>query len=224
METFSRFAEWLETAAIAPANKASFWARLFGRRPTRPPFDRPTASALSADLRAEIAALREVLFSEDDAHVEIATTTSDSEARAFSGEVGANVGPATVGVSSEKTLAKETSEAQTTRYTRNKMQHLQRHILDYQKLFNRMAQLSAGDAFLFLDDLYHIPRKHQAQVVDYLHRVAKGNSLWLKIGTIRHRTQWYIHGDPPIGAKIGDDIAEIDLDLTLEKYRITSAF
>ena len=25
IETFSRFAEWLETAAIAPANKASFW-------------------------------------------------------------------------------------------------------------------------------------------------------------------------------------------------------
>jgi hypothetical protein len=29
-----------------------------------------------------------------------------------------------------------------------------------------------------------------------------------------------IHGDPPIGVKIGDDIGEIDLDLTLEKYNV----
>jgi hypothetical protein len=61
-------------------------------------------------------------------------------------------------------------------------------------------------------------------VLDYFHRVAKGNNLWLKVGTIKHRTQWYVHGDPPIGVKIGDDIGEIDLDLTLEKYKVTSAF
>lgn len=87
-----------------------------------------------------------------------------------------------------------------------------------------MSELSDGDAFLFLDDLYHIRRSDQAHVVDYFHRIAKGSRLWLKIGTIRHRTTWYVHGDPPIGAKIGDDVSEIDLDLTLEKYKITSAF
>jgi Cdc6-like AAA superfamily ATPase len=87
-----------------------------------------------------------------------------------------------------------------------------------------MAVMSGGDAYLVLDDLYHIPRKYQAQVLDYFHRISKGNSLWLKVGTIRHRTQWYVHGDPPVGVKIGDDISEIDLDLTLEKYKVTSAF
>jgi hypothetical protein len=87
-----------------------------------------------------------------------------------------------------------------------------------------MAELSGGDAFLFLDDLYHIRRRDQAQVIDYFHRIGKGNRLWLKIGTIRHRTQWYIHGDPPIGAKLGDDIEGIDLDLTLEKYNLTKGF
>jgi hypothetical protein len=89
-----------------------------------------------------------------------------------------------------------------------------------------MSTLSGGDAFLFLDDLYHIPRRNQAQaqVIDYFHRIGKGNHLWIKIGTIRHRTQWYINGDPPIGAKIGDDIGEIDLDLTLERYSNTRGF
>jgi len=87
-----------------------------------------------------------------------------------------------------------------------------------------MASLSGGDAYLLLDDLYHIRRRDQAQVIDYFHRIAKGNRLWINIGTIRHRTQWYIHGDPPVGAKIGDDIDEIDLDLTLEKYTLTRGF
>jgi hypothetical protein len=48
--------------------------------------------------------------------------------------------------------------------------------------------------------------------------------MWLKIGTIRHRTDWYVHGDPPIGVKLGDDADDIDLDLTLEKYALTKQF
>ena len=48
--------------------------------------------------------------------------------------------------------------------------------------------------------------------------------MWLKIGTIRHRTEWYIHSDPPIGLKLADDANEIDLDLTLEKYGLTKDF
>jgi hypothetical protein len=84
--------------------------------------------------------------------------------------------------------------------------------------------LSGGDGYLFVDDLYHIRRLDQPKVVDYFHRIAKDNRLWLKIGTIRHRTRWYTHGDPPIGMKIGDDADEIDLDLTLEKYSLAKNF
>jgi hypothetical protein len=75
-----------------------------------------------------------------------------------------------------------------------------------------------------LDDLYHIRKENQAQVVDYMHSIGKGHKLWLKVGTIRHRTVWYVHGNPPIGMKLGDDAEEIDLDLTLEKYAITKDF
>jgi len=71
IETFSKFAEWLETAAIAPANKTSFWSRLFGKKPTRPPFNKEEASRLAADLRKAVAELREVLFSEDDTTIEL---------------------------------------------------------------------------------------------------------------------------------------------------------
>ena len=223
-ETFNRFAEWLETAAIAPANKTSFWDRVIGRKPTRPPFDKQRARTLSADLRTALAELREVLFSEDEVSVEATVSSKATENEGETARIGAEVANMGIGVTSRSGASTEASRQQTSKFTQGKLQYLHRHILDYQSLFRRMAELSGGDAFLFLDDLYHIPRRNQAQVLDYFHRVAKGNSLWLKVGTIRHRTQWYIHGDPPIGVKIGDDISEIDLDLTLEKYKITSDF
>ena len=127
-------------------------------------------------------------------------------------------------VAGEVSGSLEAGTEEKSHYVRNKINFLHRHILDYQKLFRDMSDLSGGDAYLFLDDLYHIPRKYQPQVLDYFHRVGKGNGLWLKVGTIKHRTLWYVHGHPPIGTKLGDDINEIDLDLTLEKYRVTSAF
>ncbi len=96
--------------------------------------------------------------------------------------------------------------------------------MDYQQMFDDLAGVSNGHSFLFLDDLYHIRKENQAQVIDYMHSIGKGHKLWLKVGTIRHRTVWYIHGNPPIGMKLGDDAEEIDLDLTLEKYTITKDF
>ena len=179
---------------------------------------------LSSDLRAALAQLRELLFSEDGTEIEQKDATSESDKKQLSAKVGVGGAGATIGAGGEVSVSNQTSQEQTSRFIQDKLKHLHRHIIDYQALFRRMAALSGGDAYLILDELYHIPRRNQAQVLDYFHRIGKGNNLWLKVGTIRHRTQWYVHGDPPIGVKIGDDIADIDLDQTLEKYRATSDF
>ena len=109
-------------------------------------------------------------------------------------------------------------------FKQHKSDFLHRHIMDYQQIFREMATLSQGDSYLVLDDLYHIRRADQAKVIDYFHRIAKDHHLWLKVGTIKHRTEWYFHGDPPIGVKLGDDADEIDLDITLEKYELAKQF
>jgi len=223
IETFSGFAQWLGSAATAPANRTSFWSR-FWSKPTRPPFNRNEANALAADLRKAEDDLRALLYKEDRAEVE--TKSSLRDKAEDKGKVAASIGDTHLKfeLGAEDQTSSESTSEMSRKFVEDKTQYLLRHILDYQKLFRRMALLSAGDAYLFLDDLYHLRRKDQPQVIDYFHRIGKGNGLWLKIGTIRHRTQWYVNGDPPIGAKIGDDIQEIDLDLTLEKYRNTSAF
>ncbi len=119
---------------------------------------------------------------------------------------------------------KSNEEQKSEHFTRNKLDLLHRRIIEYQKIFRDLSALSGGDSYLVLDDLYHIRRSDQARVIDYFHRLGKSSNLWIKIGTIRHRSSWYINGDPPIGMKIGDDGDEIDLDLTLEKYQQAKDF
>src|ERR1019366_9682329 len=94
----------------------------------------------------------------------------------------------------------------------------------YQRLLKRVVDLADADGLLILDDLYYIRRSDQPLVVDYFHRLTKNQRLWLKVGTIRHRSSWYVRGDPAIGMKLGDDADEINLDITLEKYRTAKIF
>ena len=84
--------------------------------------------------------------------------------------------------------------------------------------------MGGSHGYILLDDLYHIRSGDQVDVIDYFHRIVKGTSAWLKVGTIRHRTIYYVPGDPPRGMKIGDDCEEIDLDVTLERYQLTKSF
>lgn len=96
--------------------------------------------------------------------------------------------------------------------------------MQYKDLFEKLSKLADGPAFLLLDDLYHLRLSDQALVLDYFFRIAKNANLWLKVGTIRHRSRWYVRGDPSVGMKLGDDADEIDLDATLEKYDLTKDF
>ena len=224
IKTFSEFAEWLETAAIAPANKTSFWNRVFGTKPTRGAFDKSQATQQATALRSSVTELRGLLFSEDDVIVEVKQSSKLVDGNDIGSEASIGGGGTKLGLTSKLKTGSEDSTELSKKYATRKIDHLHRHILDYQELFQRMRGLSDGDAFLFLDDLYHIRRSDQAQVIDYFHRIGKNNHLWIKIGTIRHRSRWYINGDPPIGAKIGDDVGEIDLDQTLERYSNTRAF
>jgi len=109
-------------------------------------------------------------------------------------------------------------------FKRSKRDYLLRKIIDFQGIFKELYSLTERDCFLFLDDLYHILRKDQASLIDYFHRISKGNKVWLKIGTIRTRTDWYQHTPQPMGLKLGDDADEINLDLTLEKFSLSKDF
>jgi hypothetical protein len=134
----------------------------------------------------------------------------------------AKVYSASAGMSAERSRRDISTKRQA--YESNKHTHLQKNVLRYQGIFNRIKEVSRSDVFLIMDDLYHINRNDQASILDYFHKIGKGGKFWLKVGTVRHRTDHYKNGNPPVGVKLSDDVRAIDLDVTLEKYATTRKF
>jgi hypothetical protein len=224
IETFSEFKKWLDTAAVHPANRQSFWKKIFGAAPSRPSFNRKESAKLSDSIKAQIEALETQLHSADESAVKVTTSERSQVDESAEDSAGVRASAVQLSEANKTSSSRNRGEEIQKEFRQRKMDFLHRHILDYQRIFTEMAALSEGNSYLFLDDLYHIRRSDQARVIDYFHRVAKDHHLWLKVGTIRHRTEWYFHGDPPIGLKLGDDADEIDLDITLEKYALAKQF
>ena len=236
IETLHAFDKWLATAGLSASADRSWWRNLWGGQPERPPLDKRKLEDVRRRLQEEIEFLRTLLHSDDAATLVRRVGTSEAaglhnsisasaKSGASVGEVGVKIG-ASAEAKMENEVSKEgkreTEQTETTK--RDKLDTLHRKIIDFQKLFGSLVELSGGDAFIFFDDLYHLKRADQPSVLDYFHRIVKGRSVWLKIGTIRHRTDRYRHGDPPVGMKLGDDCDVIDLDITLAKYEIARKF
>jgi hypothetical protein len=225
LKSFSEMKKWLDTAATNPATKITFWERLFGSTPTKGAFNRRRTAELSQKFGAMISELDSLLFQAEETRRK-STTRSEQTADTKAGlTTGMNV-PAVADIKTELSRGERSNSVaeQQSEYTSHKIEALHRNIMRYQSLFQELSELAEGPSFLLLDDLYHIRIADQAEVIDYFHRIAKGANVWLKIGTIRHRSRWYVYGNPSKGMKLGDDADEIDLDVTLEKYELTRAF
>ena len=224
IKSLHEFESWLNSAATNPATKTSFWKKLFGTKPNRPPFDRKKTSELSSRLRTLITNLEQQLtLPEKSEKEEKEALTSGHQ---LSGQLS---GKGDFGyIKIETTTTGQTSgnhnRETISRYISHKVEYLHQNIIHFQKFFKDLSVVSDGPSFLILDDLYHIRKSDQADVIDYFHRIAKGNGMWLKVGTIKHRSQWYRHSDPPVGVKLGDDAKEINLDVTLEKFETLKDF
>lgn len=196
----------------------------FGAQPERSPLNKTKSGQLVINLNQQIENLNTILHSEDEADLSYKWSSGDSVEAENTGELGVELKGIKAGVNSKETRKNDSNIEVTEASRRSKVNYLHRHMLDFRKLFKEISDLAGTDAFLMLDDLYHIRRSDQANVLDYFHRATKGNQVWLKAGTIRHRTDWYLHSDPPKGLKLGDDADEIDLDITLEKFSIARTF
>lgn len=214
--TFTKFEGWLSEGAGSKKRwfeQIPFWPESKARR---------ERNALIKEIKDCIDDLDSKLFLTDDVtlvktRVDVASTEHSD--RTVS-SAGVKVPPfdATLEEKLSAKMAEQKSEEVREETKRSKQDSLHRSILQYQRIFRQLSDLTDDSSFLFLDDLYHLHRADQPYVLDYFHRIAKNNSLWIKIGTIKNRSSWYLHGPQPIGLKIGDDADDINLDLTLEKF------
>jgi hypothetical protein len=222
--TFKKFQQWL--SKHPPSDIQRKWYHSI------PFWPRPQAQARRGELVSQVQEcindLESQLFLTDDAMLVATSSDSSTEENTGRAKVSASVRGTVANASVEEELASRISQHRAGEVReetkRSKQDFLHRSILAYQSVFRTFSELTGSASFLFLDDLYHLRRSDQPHVLDYFHRVAKNNGLWLKIGTIKNRTSWYIHGPQPIGLKIGDDADSINLDLTLEKFSSSREF
>jgi hypothetical protein len=220
IEFFRSLQLWVDEAAVAPANRAKVWRRWFSV-PRRGPLRRAPAKEISAEIDVVLTDLETTLHAADDAEIERRSQASSKT----TGEIKAALAvPGAGSLSAAGSVEQGGTEEMLEKLRRSKANYLHRKILEYQRLLKRVIDLADRDGLLILDDLYYIRRSDQPFVVDYFHRLTKNQRLWLKVGTIRHRSNWYVPGDPPIGMKLGDDADAINLDITLEHYRTAKAF
>jgi hypothetical protein len=226
ISTLDDYERWLN--AEGTNKKRSWWEKIFGKAPSFPPIDASAKTTVLGEITKLRAQLEKKLHEEDSASVESSNKSvvgaRGTEKDSDSIVLGAPPFAVTTGGASESEKTSSSERSEKVVAARKKHDFLQRIIIELQRLFLSISKLGGGGAYLIIDDLYHLRRGDQASVLDYLHRIAKSSQIWLKIGTIRHRTDHYRHGSPPVGMKLGDDADEIDLDLTLEKFSITKSF
>lgn len=102
----------------------------------------------------------------------------------------------------------------------DKLARLQIDIPSFKHLFREASRLCAGaPLFLVLDDFYFVPKAVQPEFIDFFHRLTKDTPLFLKVATIEHRSRLFKATEQSyIGAELGHDIYEIDMDYTLDKF------
>jgi hypothetical protein len=226
IEFFRSLDLWLKEGAVAPANRPKVWKRWFSK-PRKGPLPKATAQEISAEVESVLNDLEELLNSQDDAEIELRSQIAAkqaSESKASLSTSGVSAVPIGASLSQGASLSRERTDEMLEKLHRSKANYLHQRILEYQRLLKRVVELADADGLLILDDLYYIKRSDQPLVIDYFHRLTKNQRLWLKVGTIRHRSNWYVRGDPAVGTKLGDDADEINLDITLEKYRTAKTF
>jgi len=165
------------------------------------------------EVQRKIDELRHLLDQAEESKV-IDTTGSSSEGGA---KIGRDVG----GIHGQKTA----HHSRQTEYQNRKLDKLERELSDYKAaLQNSIAKSGYDSAFVLIDDFYLIPRDRQPDVIDYLHRLLRGTDIYLKVGTVRHRTTLLRQAGQTIGVEIHQDIEELTLDRTLEDVDATSEY
>ena len=97
-------------------------------------------------------------------------------------------------------------------YKREKVERL---LPMFKQLLNDVSQHLSTRLMLAVDDFYFVRRSDQPAVIDYIHRICKDGAAYLKVATIRHRSNLFRRGEIAEGVVPGHEVQVIDLELSL---------
>lgn len=122
-------------------------------------------------------------------------------------------------------FGKSNSLGKLSEFQESKLDTLERYLSDYKNaLKEEIKKRNLQTVYILLDDFYLIKKERQPDVVDYLHRLVRGTEMYLKIGTVKHRTILVRNEEQTIGVVLNQDIEPINLDRTLENLTAPTQF
>ena len=161
--------------------------------------------------------LRELLELAEESDV----THQVQEGKATKADVSIKGPHAGAGLGSSNHKTKGTTSA----FKARKLEALERSFPDFKRILQEEFQKSRfKTGAVIVDDFYLFPKDIQPDVLDYLHRLLRGTDLYLKVGTVRHRTSLQRSNGQTIGVDLNEDVEEISLDRTFEHVDSTREF
>lgn len=156
------------------------------------------------------------MYDEDDSY-DSEIQTNHSEERSLSG----NAKSSKVLLSGEVgTTAKSIDSVEVKRDKKyEKLSAIQRKLIDYKKSISKIIDFIYVNEplYVLLDDFYFIKYQYQPYLADIFHVFSKETNIFVKIASVRNRSNLYIKDDDSyIGFELGHDAIPIDLDYSLE--------
>lgn len=99
-----------------------------------------------------------------------------------------------------------------------KRQKVERLLPTFKILLNDVARHFSTRLMLAVDDFYFVRRNDQPAVIDYIHRICKDGSAYLKVATIKHRSNLFRRDAVAEGVVPGHEVQVIDLELSLGQF------
>lgn len=180
----------------------------------------------SVELAAEVDVLRSLLDQADAAKVSDEFGAKSYSSASATASIGLPATSPTIGLSGGSAASEEVDARRKTEFVEEKMDTLERHLQDYKKaLASAIDKSRFSHAAIIVDDFYLISPRWQPNVIDYLHRLLRGTDLYLKVGTVRHRTVLVRYdGGQTIGVELAQDVEQITLDQTFEDIDATREY
>lgn len=106
-----------------------------------------------------------------------------------------------------------------------KIRKVDTRLADYKQAIQDELSAAKHDFGAFIiDDFYLINHDFQPEVIDYLHRLLRDTDLYLKVGTVRHRTRLLKTSPIHVGVQLTQDVDGFNLDHTLEDIDQTGSY
>ena len=135
IKTLGEFERWLNSAAINPATKTSFWKKLFGTTPNRPPFNKVKTAELKEVLRNIIRDLEAQLRTPETSNKQVKTTVANETNASVQTAVNATAPGVTASATGNISGKINAATEEQTTYVSHKVEYLHQNILRFQHFF-----------------------------------------------------------------------------------------